>query len=142
MERGKSCSAATGVCAGTSHAVVWPLLRGRKRCRRSAIVFLHDHFVQDSGLNAYTNAFYMTLTILGGVPYGNMALHSGIEKGFTMILIGVGFKLLFAWVYRSTAGRVLLRELQPPREQGSCAVLAVALQFAVGSGGRDERASD
>jgi hypothetical protein len=64
-------------------------------------VFLHDHFVQDSGLNAYTNAFYMTLTILGGVPYGNMALHSGIEKGFTMILIGVGFKLLFAWVYRS-----------------------------------------
>lgn len=141
MERGKSCSAATGVCAGTSHDVVWLLLRGRNRCRRSAIVFLHDHFVQDSGLNAYTNAFYMTLTILGGVPYGNMALHSGIEKGFTMILIGVGFKLLFAWVYRSTAGRVL-RELQPPREQGPCAALAVALQFAVGSGGRDERASD
>ncbi len=58
-------------------------------------------FVQDSGLNAYTNAFYMTITILGGVPYGNMALHGNLERGFTMILICFGFKLLFAWVYRS-----------------------------------------
>ena len=57
--------------------------------------------MQDSGLNAYTNAVYMTVTILGGAPYGNMTLHSRIEKGFTMILIGVGFKLLFGFIYRS-----------------------------------------
>lgn len=66
--------------------------------------FLEKSTMRDGSIATdYMHSFYLAVSMVAGIAYGDMPLTSQVEKGFTVLVILLFYKLLLALVYSSLA---------------------------------------